>query len=548
MLEEQAPEQMTPHQLREENYRYKHMYAPMLPDSLGGRRPYKSQNEATDSTGYHIMWQNMLGKGGFGAVYKCYRKDERNRVSYYAIKVIDRQIDPVTQPRGQTIKQLVNEINNWDHCNGNPYIVKLVAHFAVMNQYHFVMEFAEGGDFVSELKRQPSGRFTDAGARYYFRQMVQGINYMHARCIAHRDVKLDNFLLATDPRDASKKICKIIDFGLSAVAWTHKQGPLLQNNTCGTFRYMPPEILFARKGMPLPFLHQPTKSANEISQTPHDPPHVPNAYQRWILNQETPNPVSIVKVHQYYTMNRIGTFGVDNDSWALGVSLFVMLTGSYPFWIYNLPHGLDVIMKGRFMKCKFMTTLSRTFIRTMLEPNPRCRAKTRNILYHDWMIENPPSRSKRRSVPADHDTVFGSTPMSDFKTPPESMSVPKSGERLEDSSELYDKWLKDQNPPKAGPSGMQGFARSPTQEMSGVDDFMEARRRRRARTPTDTTVSQEGVRVSGEASESQSSGHAYQTASEASVARQASPPPARRARAGAIVQETSSNGHKDPGH
>jgi serine/threonine protein kinase len=34
--------------------------------------------------------------------------------------------------------------------------------------------------------------------RYFFRQIVEGLDYCHTNHIAHRDLKLANFLLSTD--------------------------------------------------------------------------------------------------------------------------------------------------------------------------------------------------------------------------------------------------------------------------------------------------------------------------------------------------------------
>ena len=43
-----------------------------------------------------------------------------------------------------------------------------------------------------------------------FRQLVNGIGYMHSKGKAHRDLKLGNILF-----DADTKLIKIIDFGFS---------------------------------------------------------------------------------------------------------------------------------------------------------------------------------------------------------------------------------------------------------------------------------------------------------------------------------------------
>ena len=402
VVEEQGPSEYPPAYLQVEARRFMHKVAPMVPTGLSGTN-FGSYKQAETSNGYHILWQNMLGKGGFGYVYKGYKRNPRNpkRIINYAIKVINREIQG--QLGGQKIKELVNEISNWEHCSGNMFIVRLVDHFAVQNQYCFVMEWATHGDFVNELDKMPNNRFNQYQARYYFKQMVGGVNYMHARGIAHRDIKLQNFLLCADPRDKDKKICKISDFGLSAVAWTLNEGPIRQNNACGTVRYMPPEILMQRAGLPKPLKQPPEPDDALEDTTPRKPPVIPTTAARIFRGQETLRPPSVPIAYRDYITWK--TFAVNNDSWALGITLYVMTNGGYPFFYGDLPHGLDIIMKAKFVKPKIMPQNTREFIRTMLEPNPNKRANTRDLLYHDWMFDNPVGRKGRTSPDPDLSTV-----------------------------------------------------------------------------------------------------------------------------------------------
>jgi serine/threonine protein kinase len=46
----------------------------------------------------------------------------------------------------------------------------------------------------------------------YMKQLINGIEYIHSMGVAHRDLKPENLLL-----DASSRILKITDFGISSV-------------------------------------------------------------------------------------------------------------------------------------------------------------------------------------------------------------------------------------------------------------------------------------------------------------------------------------------
>ena len=98
---------------------------------------------------------------------------------------------------------------------------------------YIVLELVSGGelfDFVSL-----GGRFSENEGRYYFKQLLDGLNHVHSHGYAHRDLKCENLLL-----DASFTL-KISDFGLSApLAGRDNNG--LMETTLGTFSFMAPEI------------------------------------------------------------------------------------------------------------------------------------------------------------------------------------------------------------------------------------------------------------------------------------------------------------------
>ena len=85
-------------------------------------------------------------------------------------------------------------------------------------------------DWVSE-----TGPFAEPFVRYYAKQMLSGINYIHNQGVAHRDLKCENIML-----DEHLNI-KIVDFGFAANAEGRDASG--KNNTyCGTLSYMAPEI------------------------------------------------------------------------------------------------------------------------------------------------------------------------------------------------------------------------------------------------------------------------------------------------------------------
>ncbi|KAI7753160.1 hypothetical protein M8C21_010960 [Ambrosia artemisiifolia] len=153
----------------------------------------------------------------------------------------------------------------------HPGIVQL--HFTFQDTYslYMALESCEGGELFDQITRK--GRLTDDETRFYAAEIVDALEYIHKLGLIHRDIKPENLLLTSDGH------IKIADFG-SVKPMQDSQITVLPNaaasddKACtfvGTAAYVPPEVL----------------------------------------------------------NNSPATFG--NDLWALGCTLFQMLSGTSPF-------------------------------------------------------------------------------------------------------------------------------------------------------------------------------------------------------------------------
>lgn len=83
----------------------------------------------------------------------------------------------------------------------------------------------------------PYQKFTEDEARFYFRQLLEGMEYCHSQGVCHRDLKPENILL-----DGAGNV-KISDFGLSNLYSGGDDETLkLLHTTCGTPNYVAPEV------------------------------------------------------------------------------------------------------------------------------------------------------------------------------------------------------------------------------------------------------------------------------------------------------------------
>jgi len=129
----------------------------------------------------------------------------------------DTRVWRAEDPKGQTVAlkagpaALINRefgtLRSFEH----PSIVRAVEWFSAGDDAVLVLEYLPGGDLVSLSGSAPS-RWLDAVA-----DVVAAMQYLHARGIAHRDLKARNIMF-----DAGQR-ARLIDFGSAAAfgsAWT----------------------------------------------------------------------------------------------------------------------------------------------------------------------------------------------------------------------------------------------------------------------------------------------------------------------------------------
>ncbi|ORY52993.1 kinase-like protein [Rhizoclosmatium globosum] len=117
----------------------------------------------------------------------------------------------------------------------HPNIVRLyeVLHNSADKKIYMVYELLEKGP-VMEVKLEGSvPAMSEADARFYFRQLILGIEYLHEHEIAHRDIKPDNLLVSHD------NVLKIVDFGVSEI---FAKGSDKTRKAEGTAAFFSPEL------------------------------------------------------------------------------------------------------------------------------------------------------------------------------------------------------------------------------------------------------------------------------------------------------------------
>ncbi|KAB2030398.1 hypothetical protein ES319_D05G228900v1 [Gossypium barbadense] len=165
-----------------------------------------------------------IGEGTFAKVKFAQNTETGESV---AMKVLDRS----TIIKHKMVDQIKREISIMKLVR-HPYVVRLHEVIASRTRIYIILEFITGGELFDKLVH--NGRFSEAEARRYFQQLIDGVEFCHSKGVYHRDLKPENLLLD------SQGNLKISDFGLSALP---EQGVSLLRTTCGTPNYVAPEVL-----------------------------------------------------------------------------------------------------------------------------------------------------------------------------------------------------------------------------------------------------------------------------------------------------------------
>ncbi|KAI5304964.1 hypothetical protein KEM56_005605 [Ascosphaera pollenicola] len=105
---------------------------------------------------------------------------------------------------------------------------------------YMVMELCKQGVVMKVGLGIQAEPYDDERCRHCFRDLLLGVEYLHAQGIAHRDIKPDNCLLT------SGGVLKVVDFGVSEMF--EKDEEMYTAKSAGSPAFLPPELCVAGHG------------------------------------------------------------------------------------------------------------------------------------------------------------------------------------------------------------------------------------------------------------------------------------------------------------
>ncbi|CUG89331.1 protein kinase, putative [Bodo saltans] len=174
-----------------------------------------------------VSHKAVIGKGSFGVVYQAMNLDTNHIIACKEICLVNKGANAHSSAdQVKQIKQELAMLKQLDH----PNIVKCLGEDCDDKFLRIYMEYVTGGSISSILKM--FGSLQEKQAAIFTHQMLEGLLYLHAKNICHRDLKGDNLLIDT------RGVLKLADFGTAK-----ELASQATSTVAGTAYFMAPEVI-----------------------------------------------------------------------------------------------------------------------------------------------------------------------------------------------------------------------------------------------------------------------------------------------------------------
>ena len=270
-----------------------------------------------------IVKELIINETGEKMVHKYYKMDilENSENNYYIFidssnnKKYIAKINSKNDLEKEGKQMLIDGLKIQKSCK-HQNIATIHNYFEDEENIYILLDFYKNGTLDNILKKRE--RLTEIEVKYYIKQLIFALRYLHKLKIIHRNLKLSNIFLNAN-------------FELKLTGFNYSVKKLFDEeefyHSCGTPLYMAPELLYKNKGY---------------------------------------------------------SYGI--DIWALGIIIYVLIVGEFPFEANEVKTVHEKIKKNKYIfpKSLIISKVAKDLINKILINNPSKRLSLEQILNHDF--------------------------------------------------------------------------------------------------------------------------------------------------------------------
>ena len=301
----------------------------------------------------------------------------------FVVKIVAKKGDSIRSSKDvkNEVRMEIAVMKRLQHVN----IVQLVEVMESKNHYYIVLESVRGGDLCEKIMKEH--KLHEDQAVTYLGNFIEGLRACHAAGVAHRDIKPENCLISKAGQ------LKVADFGLSRL---HKAPSIASTPSCS------PE-------------------GSEAGDSPCPSPC-----------SSTTTTVHTIPAAEYST-DVVGTLSYaapevfeghynayQADLWSIGVMLFVMLTGKFPFGTKGCTQEQvkEDMRRGRINKIPAsMSPEARKLIQSLIVVVPSKRLSLDGIMKHPFLTPYFAGKAGLTRPAIDISTVHNGSSISETPSP-----------------------------------------------------------------------------------------------------------------------------------